>query len=153
MYKAINIEKIKTLEKDLLDTVSELKSITAIEEEVFIQQKKDIFSLRYLLIEAVETMANICNHILTRITGQVPKGYPDCFEKLSDAGIITNESALKLKKIAGLRNIIIHKYWQIDDRKVFKSTKENIGDFEEFLRQINDFINKMGRESTAIPPS
>jgi len=153
MYKEINIEKIKTLEKDLLDTVSELKSITAAGEDFFMEQKKDIFSLRYLLIEAVEAMANICNHILTRITGQVPKGYPDCFEKLSDANIITNESAVKLKKIAGLRNIIIHKYWQIDDRKVFKSTKENIGDFEEFLRQINDFISKKGRESTAIPPS
>jgi len=144
MYKEINIEKIKTLEKDLLDTISELQSLTATEEEIFVNQKKDIFSLRYLLIEAVEAMANICNHILTRVTGQVPKGYPDCFEKLSDAGIITNEYAVKLKKIAGLRNIIIHKYWQIDDRKVFKSTKENIGDFEEFLRQINDFISKRG---------
>jgi len=142
MYKEINIEKIKTLEKDLLDTISELKSVTAIEEEIFVERKKDIFSLRYLLIEAVEAMANICNHILTRVTGQVPKGYPDCFEKLADAGAITYQSAVKLKKIAGLRNIIIHKYWRIDDHKVFKSTKENIGDFEEFLRQINAFLSK-----------
>lgn len=53
MYKEINIEKIKTLEKDLLDTISELKSVTAIEEEIFVERKKDIFSLRYLLIEAL----------------------------------------------------------------------------------------------------
>ena len=85
-------------------------------------------------------MANICNHILARMTGQVPKGYPDCFEKLSDARIISRELSEKLKKVASLRNIIIHKYWEIDDRKVFKSAKENIGDFEEFLRQINKFI-------------
>jgi len=82
-------------------------------------------------------MANICNHILTRVTGLVPKGYPDCFEKLSDAKIIKKELAKKLKKAASLRNIIIHKYWAIDDLKVFKSVKENISDFEEFLRQIN----------------
>ncbi len=87
-------------------------------------------------------MANICNHILTRIIGQVPKGYPDCFEKLSDAKIITGKLSDKLKKVASLRNILIHKYWEIDDRKVFKSAKENIGDFEEFLRQINEFIKK-----------
>ncbi len=109
-----------------------MKSITAVEKDIFIQEKKDIFSLRYILIEAVESMANICNHILARITGQVPKGYPDCFEKLSDAKIITKELGDKLKKIASLRNIIIHKYWQIDDRKVFKSTKENIGDLGNF---------------------
>ncbi|MEW6675136.1 MAG: DUF86 domain-containing protein [Nitrospirota bacterium] len=140
MYREINIEKIKTLEKDLLNTVSEIKAITVVEEEVFIKGKKEIYSLRYLLIEAVEAMANICNHILARIIGQVPKGYPDCFEKLSDAKIITRELSERLKKVTGLRNIIIHKYWGIDDRKVFKSTKENIGDFEEFLKQINKFI-------------
>lgn len=140
MYKEINIEKIKTLEKDLLDTVSEIKVIIAAGEDIFMKEQKEIYSLRYLLIEAVEAIANICNHILSRIAGQVPKGYPDCFEKLSDARIIRKELGEKLKKVTGLRNIIIHKYWEIDDLKVFKSTKENIGDFEEFLRQINEFI-------------
>lgn len=85
-------------------------------------------------------MANICNHILTRVTGLVPKGYPDCFEKLSEAKIITKNLGDMLKKAASLRNIIIHKYWEVDDRKVFKSVKENISDFEEFLKQINEFI-------------
>ncbi len=87
-------------------------------------------------------MANMCNHILTRMTSQVPKGYPDCFEKLYQAKIITKELGEKLGRAARLRNIMIHKYWEIDDRKVFKSAKENIGDFEEFLRQINKFIEK-----------
>lgn len=145
MYKEINIEKLKVLEKDLLDTVAEIKAITTVKDVVFVKEKKNIFSLRYLLIEAVEAMANICNHILSRMTGQVPKGYPDCFEKLSDAQIIKKELADKLKKIASLRNIIIHKYWQIDDLKVFISAKENIDDFEEFLRQINEFILKSSK--------
>ena len=142
MYKEVNTEKINTLSKDLLDTVSELKSIINARESVFIKDTKNIYSLRYLLIEAVEAMANICNHILTRVTGQVPKGYPDCFEKLSEAKIISKELGERLKKLAGLRNILIHKYWTIDDRKVFKSAKGNIGDFEEFLRQIIKTLKK-----------
>jgi uncharacterized protein YutE (UPF0331/DUF86 family) len=99
-----------------------------------------MFALRYLLIEAVEAMANICNHLLTRVTGQVPKGYPDCFERLSGASIITKELSEKLKRVASLRNVLIHKYWEIDDHKVFRSAKENIGDFEEFLRQVNKLL-------------
>ncbi|MFQ6081950.1 MAG: DUF86 domain-containing protein [Candidatus Aminicenantia bacterium] len=140
MHKEINIERIKTLEKDLLDTISEIRSVIAMEEEIFLKDKKSVYTLRYLLIEAVEAMANICNHILTRIKGQVPKGYPDCLEKLSDAEIITKELGNKLRKVASLRNIIIHKYWEIDDRKVFRSVKENIEDFEEFLKQINKIL-------------
>ncbi len=142
MHKEINIEKIKTLEKDLLDTISEIKSLIALEEEAFLKDRKNIYTLRYLLIEAVEAMANICNHILTRLKGEVPKGYPDCFEKLSDAEIIAKELGNKLRKVASLRNIIIHKYWEIDDRKVFNSAKANINDFEEFLKQINEILEK-----------
>jgi uncharacterized protein YutE (UPF0331/DUF86 family) len=142
MYKEINIEKIKTLEKDLLNTVSEIKSIITIGEEPFVKEPKEIYALRYLLIEAVEAMANICNHILTRVTSQVPKGYPDCFEKLSEAGIITKGVGEKLKKLAGLRNILIRKYWEIDDQKIFRSAKENIEDFEQYLREINQFIKE-----------
>jgi len=116
--------------------------LISLEEEAFLKDRKNIYTLRYLLIEAVEAMANICNHILTRLKGQVPKGYPDCFEKLSDAGIITKELGNKLRKVASLRNIIIHKYWEIDDRKVFNSAKVNINDFEEFLKQINEILGK-----------
>jgi uncharacterized protein YutE (UPF0331/DUF86 family) len=142
MHREVNIEKLKTLEKDLSDTISEIRASIAIEEEIFLKESKEIYALRYLLIEAVEAMANICNHLLARITGQVPKGYPDCFEKLSAAKIITKELSEKLTKAASLRNILIHKYWEIDNRKVFRSTKENIGDFELFLRQVNEFIRK-----------
>ncbi|MBI5378743.1 MAG: DUF86 domain-containing protein [Nitrospirae bacterium] len=143
MSREINLEKIKTLEKDLLDAVSEIRSLLAGEAETFVNDQKAIYSLRYLLIEAVEAMANICNHILARTTGQVPKGYPDCFEKLADGGILTKELSMKLKKMAGLRNILIHRYWQIDDRRVFRTTRDNIGDFEEFLRQINKVIREI----------
>jgi len=37
MHREINIEKLKLLEKDLLDTVSEIKTITSVEEEVFVK--------------------------------------------------------------------------------------------------------------------
>jgi len=63
MHKEINTEKINTLGKDLLDTVSELKSITKVAEGVFLKDRKNVYSLRYLLIEAVEAMANICNGV------------------------------------------------------------------------------------------
>lgn len=120
MYKEINIEKIKTLEKDLIDTIIEIKSMLEVKEEIFLKDKKSVFALRYLLIEAIEAMASIGNHILTRIKGMVPRGYPDCFEKLAEGELISHELGNKLKKLASLRNIIIHKYWAIDDSKVFK---------------------------------
>ncbi len=140
MYKDVNIEKIKVLEKDIIDTLIELKTILSMEEKDFIKDKKSIYSLRYILIEIVESMASICNHIITRVKGEIPQGYPDCFEKLRENKIITIELSENLKKISKLRNILIHKYWQIDDLKVFNSAKKNFDDFEKFLKEINKFL-------------
>lgn len=140
MYKEINIEKIKVLEKDIVDSIIEIKRIISKGKKNYLRDKNLVFSLRYLLIQVVEAMAGICNHIITRIVGEIPQGYPDCFEKLKENNIINNNLSEKLKKISKLRNILIHKYWEIDDLKVFSSTEKNIDDFEEFLKQINKFL-------------
>jgi hypothetical protein len=66
MHKEINIEKIKTLEKDLLDTVSEINSIISMER--FYKRTNIYLFLRCLILEA--TAYKICNHILTRITAR-----------------------------------------------------------------------------------
>ncbi len=39
------------------------------------------------------------------------------------------------------RNRIIHLYWDIDDKLVFKIIKENCDDFQEFKIQIKNFIS------------
>lgn len=61
------------------------------------------------------------------------------FDILRENKIISKKLLLKLKDAKGMRNIIAHKYGNIDDFIVFEAiTKELILDTQEFLIQIKD---------------
>ena len=62
------------------------------------------------------------------------------FESLAEEGIISGELALKLRKAKGMRNIIAHKYAEIDDEMVFHAATE------ELINDVGEFIDSIKRE-------
>lgn len=59
------------------------------------------------------------------------------FDSLFEKSLIRKETANKMKKAKGMRNIIAHQYGKIDDELVFESiTEELIKDVETYLKDI-----------------
>ncbi len=63
---------------------------------------------------------------------------------------ITPELLNKLRRLADLRNSLIHRYWIINDEELFTVSKENIKDLEDFVSQIDAFVS---RQSDTLPSS
>jgi len=42
----------------------------------------------------------------------------------------------------GFRNILIHKYGEIDDEKAYENIKEGLKDFEKIIKEIEGFLEK-----------
>lgn len=38
------------------------------------------------------------------------------------------------------RNLLVHRYWQIQDKKVLSFAREDLEDFEMFLKEIKKFL-------------
>jgi uncharacterized protein YutE (UPF0331/DUF86 family) len=45
-----------------------------------------------------------------------------------------------LKRMKGLRNILVHEYGRIDERLVFEILKNNLSDFVSFKQEILQFL-------------
>jgi len=43
----------------------------------------------------------------------------------------------------GFRNILVHRYGKIDDKLAFRILKENLGDFYEFMKEIEEFLENV----------
>ncbi len=91
-------------------------------------------------MKATEAAIDICNHIASTQGGRAPKDYADCFAVLEELRVISSDLAGRLKRMARFRNLIVHLYWQVDDAKVYKVIKEDLGDLEEYLKQIALYI-------------
>ena len=64
-------------------------------------------------------------------------------EILGENRIIPKAFALKFAPAAGLRNILVHQYGEIDIEKLYLHLKADVGDFDFFARHIAAYVKKL----------
>jgi uncharacterized protein YutE (UPF0331/DUF86 family) len=117
-----------------------LDRYSGISEEEFLSSSEKIDSAKYNLIVAIEAAIDICNSIVARAGGRAPRDHADCFVILGELNLITGEYVDRLKRMAKFRNLLVHLYWKVDDRRVFKILKEDIQDIKDYLKLIDRVI-------------
>jgi uncharacterized protein YutE (UPF0331/DUF86 family) len=137
----LNDDRISKGVADIRDAEAEIRKFIACGKDAFLSEKKNALALRYLLIEAVEAITDICQHILAKARGVACGGYVDCIVKAGEQGLIKAELTNKLRKLADLRNSLIHRYWIINDDELFTQCGVNIGDLSDFTVQISLFLS------------
>jgi len=145
MLSPLNLERIAKNKADILAARQDIVSLVNLNREKFLSEKKNIHSLKYLLIQAVEAIADTCQHILSKLKGLPCEGYVDCIVKAGENQIISKALAEKLRSLADLRNILVHRYRVINDEELYKQAKKNISDFEDFVCQIDELIIKVAK--------
>ncbi|MBU0907850.1 MAG: DUF86 domain-containing protein [Nanoarchaeota archaeon] len=90
----------------------------------------------------IESIINICNII----NSDLRLGVPDVEDNIIDnlwKGKIFDEKIIKvIREIKGFRNILVHKYGAIDDKRAFYSIKDGLKDFELIIREVEKFLKK-----------
>jgi uncharacterized protein YutE (UPF0331/DUF86 family) len=140
------LDKNRILAKlDELDTyLSELESVMPKSYEEYtnsIEKKRSCERLLHILIECA---IDVCALIVKDLRLGLPAEEEDFFEKLEKEKIIPKEMKEKLKTMRGFRNILVHRYAEVDDKLVFDNLR-NINDFKEFRKEIAAFLRKHGK--------
>jgi uncharacterized protein YutE (UPF0331/DUF86 family) len=72
---------------------------------------------------------------------------------LEENGILSAELSRKLRQMAGLRNRLVHLYWEIDDEQIYEYLQNELTDFDEFAQLISAFVaNPSGSSSPLSKP-
>ena len=135
----------RTLVREKLDTVircvGRVRSrLTENDDDFFASiDAQDIVSVN--LERAVQSCVDVAAHIISY--GNLPSSgtMADSFKVLHAANIISAESAQRMRKAVGLRNLLAHQYKAIDWRVVLTVSRHRLGDFVEFSRQVSDWID------------
>ena len=90
----------------------------------------------------VECACDINNHVVVETNNRPPEDYAISFIKAAEVHLISRELAEKLKGSAGMRNIIVHEYMDIDDEKVLGVLPTAVNQYKEYIKQVEDFIEK-----------
>ena len=113
------------LKNDLPDSLEEYKD----------QRRK----YERLLHLSIETVVDISALILKEEGLGAPSDEESVFDKLVEAEIFDVEFGGKLKNMKSFRNILVHRYGEINDEEVFQKLDE-LEDFIEFREKVIDYL-------------
>lgn len=123
-----------------------LEQLAPISEKTLVEYQTNSY-LKYTaerLIELiVESAIDINNHVVVEMKKRPPEDYTVSFIKAAEVGLISRELADKLKGSAGMRNILVHEYMEVDDRIVYDALPMAIAGYKEYIKQVDEYIDKL----------
>ena len=128
---------------DIIDrNLKFLEEIKTLSSDQFVKSYKDIQATKYSLLEIMEACIDIANYIISVKGFRRAEEYSEMFKVLEEEGVIGKKLAIKLEDTARFRNPLVHRYGEVDNRRVLNIIKQNLGDIEEFEREIEKFIKQ-----------
>ena len=85
---------------------------------------------------AVETCADIANHLISDESLRAPLSVADTFAVLREAGIVSDSLHGALVKMAKFRNVVVHQYDEVDAEIVIAILAKHLGTFDAFRLEI-----------------
>lgn len=96
-----------------------------------------------LLQITIEAVMDTCALLVKELKLGLPSVEEDFLEKLK--GTVVDPSLVEnLKRMKGFRNILVHGYANIEDENIFEILKNRLGDFDEFKKEVIQFLKKKG---------
>jgi len=124
-------ENLDIIQENLPHSVEEFKKIGLIKDGIY---KK----LEY----CIENLIDIFSMIYSDLNIGIPSDDDDVLDGLKEKKTFSKEVIELVRNMKGLRNILVHKYGEIDDGIVYELLTERLSDFDKISKEITDHFKK-----------
>lgn len=138
----VKASKVEGLLRNLATYVGYLRKIAQTKQADFLSDPDKIGAAKYYLQVSIETCIDLANHVISTERYRAPTDYRDVFTVLNENGILPDDFTVTVRQMAGLRNLLVHLYWEVDDAQIYEDLKNRLGDFDRYARYIIDFVKR-----------
>jgi uncharacterized protein YutE (UPF0331/DUF86 family) len=96
-----------------------------------------------ILVQLVEVAVSVNSHIAAAQLERSPTDYRQSFDLAATAGALPDELAGRLRDAAGLRNVLVHEYLEIDLALVARSVPQARAGFGAYVREVARFLQRV----------
>lgn len=136
----INLELVKARASDIRGCLVKIRAYAALPDDAFLADERNDYAVQHLLLIAIEATAALCNHLVAHTTRAAPATYAECFDGLVSIGMIDASLHGRLVGMVRFRNLLVHRYWDIDPLRVLNYARHDLADFEDFLSAIGAWL-------------
>ena len=120
-----------------------LEEVNSVSLDDYLNDFRQQLIVEKLLQLMVEAATDTNRYLLAQLHQISTATYFDSFIEAGRQGIISPELAAELAKSAGMRNILVHQYKDIDSRVVFAAISKALEQYPLYTRQITAYIDSL----------
>jgi len=120
--------------RDLLEAISVVREDVSKPFESLSRAERS--EIRYYMIVVAEALIALAYHIVRRGLGMEPETPSSTFRILLEKGLMTREEFEDAVKIVRLRNLLVHRYWVVDDRLIYDNVRRDFRTLLSFVERI-----------------
>lgn len=141
--RQIDLAKVKRLLGKMDESIGRLRSLNLGSQADFLAEEnwQNRGLVEHFLRIAVEAGLDVGRHILVAKSLGIPEEYKDVARMLRDNRIVPQSLGDKWVGLAGLRNVLVHLYWDIDYAILYQIVTTELTDFDEYVQAILDYIS------------
>lgn len=95
-------------------------------------------SVRLNLQVAIQACIDLAAHVVADEGYELAPGAAGTFAVLAREGVISAELSVRLAAAAGLRNILLHRYGQLDMARIHRAATTGVEDLLDFCRAVRE---------------
>src|SRR3989338_1649410 len=122
--------------------VCELDGMLPSSQKEYIHSLVDKRACEKTIELAIEAVIDVCSLIVSHYKLGAPSSEEDILKLLESKRILTSKTAARVREMKGFRNIIVHRYGEVNDIKAYLFLNEELYDFEMFKKEIITFLKK-----------
>jgi len=140
---------------ELLDAVEtsarRLRESFAVGKQAFLRDPLRVAAGERFIQIAAQAMIDVGSRLIQALRLQMPSGYAQIADRLSEAKVIDAELAGRLQRLFALRNLLVHGYLKVDPGRLYDDATAGLSDFEAFVRSIKSFLAASGGGASSPP--
>ncbi len=127
----------EVVKKKLESITNYLNDLLPYKKITFNEFMKKHYEIERILELLVTTASDIVFHMISDKGEPSPASYKAAFLRAGELKIISKKLSENLALSAGLRNILVHEYEELDYKIVHKSIPSAIRDFTAFIKKLS----------------
>ena len=120
--------------------LSDIESLPVESYEAFIAERRNVWAAESCLRRALEALLDLGRHVVAKGFGQGISEYREIAQKLHEKGVLNQEQAQVMRKMAGYRNRLVHFYHEVSIQELFDICTVHLHEVRECGQAIKDWL-------------
>jgi uncharacterized protein YutE (UPF0331/DUF86 family) len=136
----LDADRIHKHLEDLAMSLRMLETFRSASYDSFAEDLRTQWAVEKGLERCIQNVLDVSAHILAAIGGPVPDDYASLLLELGKRRVLPSEFAARVSPMAGFRNILVHRYLDVDLREVYAVLENRLDDFRAFAHHVIGFL-------------